>query len=183
MIKITTEQFNFLALSAVKYSCGRCTYMPSSITHTIIQYQRSLDETTKTAILEFLKQKFESGSSLGMSCDVETWTYFYNYIEECAPTLDHMVYVVFTDEVDFYLLYAASLRYNLLDKRVSLLTYLDILKNTELGYAQYFTLYRDLNDEWYLHEDIENREGYKELKEYVHSRLEETNAEYDKIVL
>ena len=84
-IKIRLDQIDFFGAvlnCAVRYCIGRMTYMPGLVTDWIMEHCDGI-LTAKT--LHVMKRDIDEARGrergLGMSCDVETWLKFYDWLE------------------------------------------------------------------------------------------------------
>lgn len=185
--RLTVDQFERLSISAVKYACGRCTYMPSVIIRIIATYSYFLSDKTKQEIIDYVstREKELGKHALGMDFDAKEWNRFiYRLEKDMYPKID----IFDPDLLDFWLLVGSSLRFNFSQEtpNIPIQEYESIIEDNDetfsLGQAAVFT--RDLAE--VISMDIQNdapifspfgdngyyadKEGYKGLYRCVKSK-------------
>lgn len=84
-IKIALDQIDFFGAvlnCAVRYCIGRKTYMPGLVTDWIMQHCHGLLTDKTIGVMKRDIDEAKSRDGLGMSCDVETWLKFREWLEK-----------------------------------------------------------------------------------------------------
>lgn len=80
-INISKEDFGTLCFCALRYCCGRRTYMPSLVQGIVMSHFKDLDEQTLKTIAQ--EEEYQRRFNLwGDSCDKEDWLNFYRSLKE-----------------------------------------------------------------------------------------------------
>lgn len=85
LLKDKDRDTEFLVIAALRYCIGRRTYAPSLVTDWVMRHWPKFSDNLKAIVRQDMKAEiaiWERCSSLGDPCDVKTWTYFLQWIEE-----------------------------------------------------------------------------------------------------
>lgn len=78
---IKSEDFGLALNCAVRYACGRRSYMPYAITSFIKPMLPMLSDRTLFVFAQDIEDQERDGS-LGDDCDVQTWKQFYKLVKD-----------------------------------------------------------------------------------------------------
>ena len=110
IIQLSSEDFGKFALSAVRYACGRTSYMPSVVKNVITDNKDYVPSEYRNRIISHISERGNS-NQLGYDCDIRTWNALVNTLSNTEGEPNQYITIDY-DTDTFWCFISAALRYD-----------------------------------------------------------------------
>lgn len=175
-IPLEEDIFNKLSVAAVKYACGRATYVPEAVSRVIKGNIRNLNLESREEIVSHIDEHGKR-DALGWDCDRDTWIRLEEAIKDPENSYDGPKELEIMTDIDlFWLFVGSAYRRDKAtdDPKLEAREYEDILRSHEniLNDKWTYNLLRDTVEafgiNWIEEEGpIRDREGFISMYKYL----------------